>query len=163
MASIMLFVTKYFFRTLHMASFAFFFGNFTYDAYFGERTVQKREINIFTHSATAVLFISGIINMIILIKENKYVKNLAYAFWKYILISKVILTIAMTPLLEKIVPSNMIATNLELESKTKPIMYLKIRLGLLLFIFLSSPFARFFREYYMKKSTDASTGKVSTD
>jgi len=166
MSSIPLFAFKYFFRTLHMASFAILFGNFTLDAYFGERTVrkiQKKEFSIISHSAAAILLISGFINMIILIKENKYLKNFAYTLWKYILIIKFVFTIAITPLLEKILPLNMVATNLEINTNIKPLMYFKIRLTMILIIFLLSPFTRYLREGYMIKNTHPSAAGVKKD
>ena len=85
MPSSLLFLTKYIFRTLHMASFAILFGNYALDYLFGQRHIEKinkRGFSILFHSSSAILLISGLINMIILVKENKYVKKISISlFW----------------------------------------------------------------------------------
>ena len=122
----------------------------------GNRIVKKVDRKMFTifHVSTCiVLLVSGLINMILLAKENKYIKNLSYNIWKKLLIAKFILTLALTPILEKIIPSSLINNNFPVDanaSSNNANAYFKIRLSIVLGLFLISPFLRFFREYNLK-------------
>jgi hypothetical protein len=150
-------VIKYIFRTIHMASYAMIFGNIALDFFFGQRSksLESSEKSKFLllHIAFSILLVlSGLINMIILIKENKYSKNMAHAIWKYLLITKFFLSLVLTPLLEKFLPLNYFSSKninaLTFEEKSQ--IFFKIRLGVTLGLFLISPFLRFLREYGMK-------------
>lgn len=146
MPSSSLFLTKYIFRALHMGAFAIFFGNYLLDYLFGKREVTSefsKKYSIIFHSSTVILLVSGLINMIILVKENKFVKNTAYKIWKNILIGKFCLTLALTPLLEKIIPVKDVAN--------PHLVHMRIRIFLMIVMFLISPFARFYRESYLIK------------
>jgi uncharacterized membrane protein len=138
-----------------MASFAIFFGNYLIDLSFGKRNITNsvnKKIDIIFHTSSAVLMISGLVNMIILVKENKYLKNSAYKLWKNLIIGKFFLSIMLTPLLEKVVRID------------TPGVHWKIRLSIVMSLFLMSPFLRYFREYYLTKGGDqVQTLKEETD
>jgi hypothetical protein len=141
------YIAKYLFRTLHMASFAFIFGNIFIDNLFGKRLIaagDERTYKLYHISSSVVLIVSGLINMIILIKENKYVKDFSFQIWKKLLVTKFVLSLLLTPLLEKILPIQKFTNN-------STDVYFKIRLYLILGMFLISPFLRFYREYKLKK------------
>lgn len=132
------YILKYTFRSLHLLSFALIAGNMTYDNFFGKRSshIEKSLTQKFNMSHvifSVILMISGLINMIILVKENKYVKNVSYEVWKKLLIFKLILTLALTPVLELILGGNT-ETNF------------KTRFYIVTLAFLISPFLRYFRE-----------------
>ena len=150
MPSNFFFFTKYLFRALHMASFGVIFGHMILDQLFGKRILADRKgFTIFFVSSCVVLMASGLINMLILIKENKFVRNQNYEIWKKLLIFKFFLSFSLTPLLEKLIPIKVD----ESDSSNSTNIFFKIRLGLVLLMFLMSPFLRFFREYYLKKQT----------
>jgi hypothetical protein len=155
-----------------MASFAFIFGNLVFDHMWGVRSilkVDKKSYTIFHVASCITLMISGLINMIILVKTNNYIKNLAYAVWKNILIGKFILTLALTPILEKIVPSGAFTQNPNVASDNTKNgnIYFKIRLTVVIMLFLFSPFLRYYRESFLKAEikNDIPAGgvKVNTD
>lgn len=132
--SLLSFSVKYLFRTLHMGTYALIFGNMAFDYMFGKRTLQDKRQYTFIHIISCVvLMLSGLINMIILVKDNQYVKNLSYQTWKYVLMLKFFLTLSLTPLLEKLYTG----TSEEL---------FKIRFSLTVLLLLLSPLLRYFRE-----------------
>ena len=81
---------KYLFRTLHVTSFGILFGSVVMDYLFGPRnfTQNENKYKVLYAITGVTLMVSGLINMIILIKENKYVKNFSYSLWKNLLIAK---------------------------------------------------------------------------
>jgi len=149
-------ITKYIFRTIHMGSYAMIFGNMALDFFFGQRSKslessEKSKFLLLHIASSILLLLSGLINMIILVVENKYSKNKAYAVWKYLLMTKFFFTLVLTPLLEKFLPLNFF-TSKNLNSITfeeKSQIYFKVRFGTTLVLFLISPFLRFLREYSM--------------
>ena len=137
------FSVKYVFRSLHMLTFAFIFGNACYDFYFGRRfSTLTGSALTFNITSSLVLIISGFINMLLLIFENRYEKTSSYQLWKNLLITKFFLSFLLTPLLEKSL--KVVGMN---ESKASD-----IRLFLMGVLFLISPFLRFYREYNLVSS-----------
>lgn len=141
---------------MHIASFAIIFGNLAMDFIFGQRSKSitgedKSKYAMLHISTSLMLVISGLINMIILVFENKYKKNIAYAIWKYLLITKFFMSFVLTPLLEKILPlsyfTDMNVGSLTMEDKSG--IYFKVRVGVTLALFLISPLTRYIREYGM--------------
>ena len=137
---------KYVFRTLHMMSFAFLFGNYSYDYYFGPRQVSEdlisslRKTNI---SMGIILVISGFINMLVLLKEKNYVKNTAYKVWRRTFeVMFCVSLVCFTPLFD------IILKKLGNENKEQ---ILKWKIFIMAIIFVLSPFLRFYREYNMKE------------
>jgi hypothetical protein len=156
------FVTKYIFRTLHIATYGLIFGNLVFDYFFGSRSIRKTDKNyykFFHILSSVILMVAGVINMIILIKENNYVKNIYYEVWKKILILKVLLTLGLTPILEKIIPTSLVPKN------DTAYFFLKIRLVITTVLFLVSPFLRYWRESFLnsEKSQPAAGSKVNTN
>lgn len=140
MVGVLFFATKYIFRTLHMITFALIYGNACYDIYFGKRFPELKGIALALNiSSSLILIISGLINMILFIIEKRFEKNSNYLLWKNLLILKFFLSLLLTPLLDK--SCNIVG----LDSELVP----KIRFALMTFMFLISPFLRFFREYYL--------------
>ncbi len=137
MKSVIFYGTKYLFRLLHVTTFGLIFGNLFYDYMFGKRIEglgDNRSQYVMWHVISSVLLmVSGLINMIILIKENKYIKNNYYNIWKKILIWKFFLTFAITPILDRFVKDTLLA--------------FKIRVFIVCGLLAISPFLRFFREY----------------
>jgi hypothetical protein len=151
---------KYIFRSIHMASFALIFGNMTMDYYFGNRVIQKinkKEYLIFHICSSIMLIISGLINMIILVKENKYIKNLSYKIWKNLLIGKFILSIFLTPVLDAIMTKILVGMN----AGDKTMTLFRTRFALVVVLFVLSPFIRYFREYFLVSSNISPAGVAS--
>ena len=147
------FILKYVMRCLHLITFAYVFGHVSYDLYFGNRfpTFTGANLAAFT-SFIVILILSGLTNMILLIKEKKFEKNTQYEIWKKTLIVKFVITVFLTPLLEKIV--NIFTSD---ESKIVDIS-LKIRFPLMFLLFLVSPFLRYYREHYLSREKDENQG-----
>jgi hypothetical protein len=160
--SISKFVTKYIFRTLHMATYGFIFGNLVFDFLFGRRNIKitdKNYYKFFHIFSCVVLMVAGVINMIILIKENNYVRNFYYEIWKKSLIFKVFLTLGLTPILEKLTPSYLIPRS------DNALYFLKIRLVIATVLFFLSPFLRYWRESFLtsQKSQLPAGAKVNSN
>jgi hypothetical protein len=140
-----LFALKYLFRTLHIGSFGLIFGNIIYDYLWGRRlenipTDLKKPFSVLHIISSIILIISGLVNMIILVVENKYAKTSQYDFWKKLLIFKFLATLSITPLLD-------------LAVSDKDTCF-KIRTGVVFGLFIISPFIRYFREGFLVKSTN---------
>ena len=115
-----------------MLTFAFLFGDISYNYFFGNRADKAKGYVILSALSGILLIISGIVNMILLYKEKNYDRESSeYKVWKYILYSKLVLVILLTPLFDK---------HLSLEFK----FYIALSM------FLVSPFSRFYREYFIK-------------
>ncbi len=128
---------KYIFRSLHISSFALLFGNMLIDNNFGSRIISFQNDKIYKMImmfSGIFLIVSGLINMILLIIENKYDKNSEYKLWKNLLIIKFFASLSLTPLIEKILP---FLTKDQL---------LSTRVFILIPLFLISPFLRYYRE-----------------
>ena len=107
---------------------------------------------------------SGLVNMILLIKENMYLKDKCYQIWKRLLILKFIMTLSLTPLLEKIFPIKLfvdISADSTKNNSDISNFYFNFRFYVVLVIFLLSPFLRYFREYKLKPQKVISTGVKS--
>jgi hypothetical protein len=149
------FGVKYIFRLIHMVSFAFVFGNVSYDLFMAKRTanlekedsLRKTYVGL-TITFSVLLIISGLINMILLLIEKKFAKDSNYNFWKKSLIAKFLITILLTPILERLISIGVTEEN-QIESIALP-----VRFAIMLILTLFSPFLRFFREYYMKTETE---------
>jgi hypothetical protein len=140
---------KYIFRTLHLGTFAFLFGNLICDWIFGKRSDafsgETTRMYALLHAGSGlILMISGLINMIILIKEGRYKKDFYSRIWRYLLYAKFALTLTLTPILDAVVPN----------SENKGRVTMTIRLVAASVAFLVSPFMRYFREGYLTKSED---------
>lgn len=128
---------KYIFRSLHISAFGLLFGNMCIDHYYGSRIIEfknEKSYKITMMLSGIVLIASGLINMIILIAENKYTKNKDYQIWKNLLIFKFFASLSLTPLMEKVFPF-----------MTKD-QLLQARVFILIPLFFLSPFLRYFRE-----------------
>ena len=96
-----------------------------------------------------LIIISGLVNMILLIVEKKYIKDFSYELWKKSLIVKFIITILITPALE-----GLIALGVKEEDKVNSIA-IPIRFTVMLIIFFGSSFLRYHREYFMKTELES--------
>jgi hypothetical protein len=149
------FCTKYVFRTLHLASFAFLVGNIVVDYLFGKRTASmeltaKQAYTKLHIAASIVVIVSGLINMALLLVESKFKKDSHYKVWKLILWIKFFATLTLTPVLERVLPST---TDKELYCQ-------QIRLVLITGTFLVSPFLRYYREKFLTKTLDNTNYKM---
>lgn len=139
---------KYIFRTIHMGTYAFIFGNLFFDHFWGTRSIlrnQKNQYKYFHIISSIMLILSGLVNMFILIKENSYVKDVKYKIWSLTLYLKFFLTMTITPLLEKFYPAFLLPEN----KNDHPSYYLKLRLIIACIAFLLSPFLRYLRENFL--------------
>lgn len=141
------FGVKYIFRFFHIFAFAMVFGNVSYDLFVkirvtGQDTYKgvNQGLNIFFY---VLIIISGLVNMILLVIEKKFIKDFQYEIWKKSLIVKFILTLFITPLLEFL-----ISISVNEQDKIDSIA-LPIKFTLMLIFTLASPFLRFYREYYL--------------
>ena len=136
MSNFVLHVMKYIFRSLHISTFGLLFGNMLTDYFFNQKMISpmdEKSYKLLMMFSGIILMGSGLINMILLIVENKYLKNPAYKIWKNLLIIKFFIALTLTPLIEKL-------PFIEKENISK------IRVYVVLGSFLLSPFLRFFRE-----------------
>ena len=149
------FIKKYIFRLILMVSFAFIFGNVSYDIFISRRLpldLNEKDLNNIhlnkiylglTVTFAILLIISGLINMILLVIEKKFVKDSNYSLWKIILVVKTCITIFLTPILDWFIGLFSTIENTDMIS-------LKIKFTFMLILTFISPFLRFFREYYLK-------------
>lgn len=138
------FTLKYIFRTIHVLCFTLIAGNIWLDYIFGKRQIRKLmkpNYTILYAGSCVFLVISGLINMILLVKENNYVKDKKYFMWKHLIIFKLALSLLLTPVLEKAFPLIW-----QVSTNTNEHFYVKLRAGITLFTVLLSPFLRYFRE-----------------
>ena len=151
---------KYIFRLIHIGTFGFYSGLFLNE--FIINYYNSNLDNVFLTLIPKKLFIilglflaiSGLINLIILIKENKYVKDYNLKIWKYILYFKLFLFLQLTPLLEKIALPVLFKYNLESfdnNEKLYSTSIYKIKALVFLLALIVSPYARFHREKYLTK------------
>jgi hypothetical protein len=149
------FLLKYFIRALKMLSFAFVFGNVCYDLFFGKRFLILQGANLaMLTTFTIIMFLSGLTNMIFILVENKFNKDIKYNIYKYTMFFKIFAGLFITPILEKIV--NIFTSD---EMKIEDVA-LKIRFVLIFISFLLGPFQRYFREYYMEKEENLESYKL---
>jgi len=139
-----MFLIKYIFRLIHITSYGVFsallINQFLSDS-------NKFQLNQTFNILLGIAFLlSGLINMIILINENKFLKDKNFKIWKYILYLKFISFIFLTPVFDKFILP-LLYNNSENTFKLK-IKYKLVFFGIGL---LLSPFARFYREKYLKK------------
>jgi hypothetical protein len=141
------FGVKYIFRLFHIFAFAMVFGNVSYDLFIKKRVsgVDKfsgvnQGLNIFFY---VLIMVSGLVNMILLVVEKKFIKDFHYEVWKKSLIVKFILTLFVTPMLEALISIS------EKDQDKIDSVALPIKFSLMLIFTLASPFLRFYREYYL--------------
>jgi len=130
-------IFKYIFRSLHISTFGLLFGNMCIDYLYGSRLVEFKDEKAYKTTMMVsgiILIVAGLINMIILIVDNKYTKNREYKIWKNLLIFKFFASLSLTPLIDKIFPF-----------LTKE-QILQTRIYFLIPLFLLSPFLRYYRE-----------------
>lgn len=144
----LMFVLKYMFRTLHIISFAFMFGNVAYDQFLSSRPNIGNKYQTLSITFSVVIIISGLVNRFLLIKENKYKKDFHYKMWNYLLLFKLAASLFTTPLLDYFISLGN-GTSEEKEGLT-----VKIKFTLLLVVTLMSPFSRFYREYCMQRDPE---------
>ena len=152
-----MFGVKYFFRFLHMISFAILFGNITYDLFIKRRVTSNDKIKGKTESLNnlfyVVAIVSGLVNMILLIIEKKFHKDFNYGVWKKSLIMKFLLTLLITPLLDSLISMGVQGAD-KVDSITIP-----IKFTIMLLFTLGSPFLRYYRENYMTSTTESNNIK----
>jgi hypothetical protein len=141
------FGVKYIFRLFHIFAFAMVFGNVSYDLFVKIRVSGQdkyngvnKGLNIFFY---VLIMVSGLVNMILLVVEKKFIKDFHYELWKKSLVVKFILTLFVTPLLEALI-SISVSEQDKIDSIAIP-----IKFTLMLIFTLVSPFLRFYREYYL--------------
>ena len=133
---------KYFFRLLHVGLYGLLFAFLFVEKYFKD-SYKKENIPKWFISIPIVFMIAGFVNMIILIKDNKYVKNGHLTFWKYLLYAKVGLFALLTPLWDKLLASKLLG----LDSETT----INMRFLFFILALVISPYSRFYREAYLTK------------
>ena len=138
-----MFGVKYFFRFLHMISFAILFGNITYDLFVKRRVTSNDKIKGKTESLNTLFYVvaivSGLVNMILLIIEKKFEKDFNYGVWKKSLIVKFFLTLLITPLLDWLISIGVQgADKIELVA-------IPIKFAIMFLFTLGSPFLRYYR------------------
>lgn len=159
------FIIKYIFRLFHIVPFAFIFGNVSYDLFISHRVpiesgpsinkdIDKQNKIYFslTDAFYILIILSGLINMIILVVEKRFVKDSNYNLWKYLLIFKTFVAIFITPILDYFI-------ELTTDKASSFIVALKIRFTSLLILTFISPFLRLFKEYYL---TAIYKGEINT-
>ena len=143
---------KYLFRTIHMLSFAYLFGNFSYDYFFGFRSNTLSEELLPKLKRTNIiigvlLILTGLINMIILLKEKNYVRDSAYYLWRRTFeVMFCISLVIFTPLFD------MLCGKFGVDDRE---VLFKWKLIMMTVIFLLSPALRFYRETYMSVKVDS--------
>jgi len=139
-----------------MLSFAYLFGNMSYDYFFGNRSVDTNvaplllKTNMFMG---IILVVSGLINMIILLKEKPYIRNFEYYVWRRSFEAMFLAAIfCLTPLFD------FVLHRLGVEDKN---VINKYKLIIVCFMFAVSPGLRFYRENYLQvKKGDLLTEEV---
>lgn len=146
------FFLKFTFRFFHIFSFSILFGNVSFDLFVKQRINSndpQKGLNMGLNIFFNILIItSGLINMILLIKEKKYVKDFYYELWKKSLIIKFFLSLFVTPILDASI-SIWISEYDQVNRLAVP-----IKFSLMLIFTLWSNFVRYFREYYMKPTNE---------
>lgn len=139
---------KYVFRLLHIGSYgvfsAFLLGDYLTPE--GSQRLSKSVSSGFHALLGIILLASGLINMIILIIENKFKKDSNMSVWKYLLYAKVGLFLLLTPLYDKFI-APFFGINSEVD-------LIKAKLIFFTLALLLSPFTRFFREKYLIKQVE---------
>ena len=146
----MIFLLKYIFRLLHIGSYGVFSAILINDILIQDsesrisKLMTKKEFILLA----LTLLISGFVNMIILIKENKYKKSKSLTFWKYLLYIKFCLFLLLTPFFDKIILPLIIK-----DAETSDLTRVKANFKFMFFTIglLISSFTRFYREKYLIK------------
>lgn len=147
MNSYLLFLIKYLFRLLHIGSYGLFSAVLIGDYVLGGSGNNiSSYLTKFQHIVLGVILgASGLINMIILIKDNKYAKTRSLKVWKYLLYLKFVLFLLLTPLYDKFIAPNYYMQLLNLFGNYPP------KLVFFIISLVLSPFLRFYRENYLIK------------
>lgn len=146
----MIFLLKYIFRLLHIGSYGVFSAILLNDILIQDseskisKLMTKREFILLA----LTLMISGFVNMIILIKENKFKKSKSLTFWKYLLYIKFCLFLLLTPFFERIILPLIIK-----DSENTDYTHVKANFKFMFFTIalIISSFTRFYRETYLIK------------
>jgi putative copper export protein len=133
------FITKYIGRVIHILSFSLIFGNLAFDLFYQKRLNTNGLIIVLW----VLVILSGLANMLLLIFEKKFERNIYYEVWKKTLIVKFFISIFMTPALEALISIG------ENDKDKVDSIALPIRFTILLVFILGSSFIRYYREYYM--------------
>lgn len=134
------FVIKFIFRFLHLLSVIFIFGDASYTLFFGKRDeLSIKNYKSLTIISSFTLILAGLGNMITMIYEKDYIKDNSYKKWKLSLYFKFILSLLLSPILNRLVDNK----NIDF-----------YRFLLMLIAFIISVFIRYYREYYMKVETE---------
>lgn len=145
---------KYFFRLVHITSESLYFAIILGDYALKERV--STQISKANHILLGLAFLlSGLINMIILIVDNKYKKDKNTTIWKYLLFIKIGLFLFLTPLFDKFLGP--------LIGITEQSTHNSIKLTLILLGILVSCFTKNFRETYLIKTTGSNSNNNSID
>lgn len=141
------FIAKYIGRIIHILCFSLIFGNVAFDLFYERRvnstTSYRSSYNGFIIALWVLVIISGLANMLLLIFEKKFEKNIYYEVWKKGLIIKFFVSIFMTPALEGLITLG------ETDQDKVDSIALPIRFTILLVFILFSSFIRYYREYNM--------------
>ena len=134
-----------------MFSFAILFGFVSFilflkNNYDEDLLSKQKTLNILFY---VIVMISGLVNMILLVKEKKYEKDSQYKVWKVSFIIKLFLTLLITPILESLISIG-VKTQGEIDTYAVP-----IKFTIMLIFILGCPFLRFYREYYLTSGIDS--------
>ncbi len=148
-----MFILKYSFRLIHILSYGIFMGLLINDAFINNHSKGNKFNRHFIpqgyHVLLGIFFlISGFVNMIILLKENKYKRDFHLTLWKYLLYTKTCLFILLTPLFDNVI-FPMVYSSQDNEYSS----HLKAKMKLVIFLvgLLVSPFTRYYRETFLTK------------
>jgi putative copper export protein len=146
------FIIKYIGRIIHILAFSLIFGNVAFDLFYQRRvdskTGYRSSYNGFIIALWVLVILSGLANMLLLIFEKKFERNIHYEIWKKSLIAKFLISIFLTPALEALIALG------ELDQDKVDSIALPIRFTILLLFILGSSFLRYYREYYMTSTID---------
>ena len=105
MKALLLYSVKLASRATHLLSMSIFFSTTMHDYLSGVETRDEvTEVSRYIRKWAGILIIfTGLINLFLIWKEKPYVRNKATSVWKYSLMLKLLVTIGLSPILEKIV------------------------------------------------------------
>lgn len=139
-------LARYTFRTIHMFSFSLLLGNLFFDHFFIRRFPSEYEtyilVNLFF---TVLLVVAGLVNLYIMTSYNKYVKNFHYELWKILIIVKLILSLFLTQITDKMFS---ILLNGERSHRISDVS-ISFKAYLILILTLISVFVRYYRESFL--------------
>ena len=129
-----------------MFSFSLLLGNLFYDHFFVKRFPPEYEKYIIVNLLFVIfLIVAGLVNYFILIQTNKYVKNFHYEIWKILIIVKMILSLLLSEITEKILSLILIKEKSHMINELS----LSFKAYLVLTLTLLSVFLRYYRESFL--------------